>query len=261
MQIRHFLARRRLQPMYTALHEVLLAGLGVGVHGGFEYTGEQWVVRQLAADQSPSLTILDVGANVGEYSALILDTLGPRATVHAFEPSADAYSVLSSRLLGRPGVHLHPFGLGFEEAEVPLYTSQPASTWASVLPRRAEYTGVTFMPAGTVRLRRLDVVCRELNLCRIDLLKVDVEGYDLAVLQGAGELLESGAIRRVQFEFGEANIDSRTYLRDFWELLNPHYRLYRIVSNGLAPIERYNGNHELFRLSNYLAVLRSVRTR
>ena len=139
--------------------------------------------------------VFDVGANVGEYSALILDTLGPHTTVHAFEPSADAYSVLSSRLLGRSGVHLHPFGLGFEEAEVPLYTNQPASTWASVLPRRAEYTGVTFMPAGTVRLRRLDVVCRELNLCHIDLLKVDVEGYDLAVLQGAGELLESGAIK------------------------------------------------------------------
>src|SRR5438270_14075034 len=109
MQIRHFLAQRRLQPIYTALHEVLLAGLGVGVHGGFEYTGERWVVRQLAADQSPSLTILDVGANVGEYSALILDTLGPHTTVHAFEPSAHAYSILAARLLGRAAIHFRPF--------------------------------------------------------------------------------------------------------------------------------------------------------
>ena len=46
-------------------------------------------------------------------------------------------------------------------------------------------------------------------------MKIDVEGHELDVLKGFGELIKK--VRLIQFEFGGTNIDSKTYLRDFWE--------------------------------------------
>ena len=60
----------------------------------------------------------------------------------------------------------------------------------------------------------------------------------------------------IQFEFGGANVDSRTYFRDFFHLLKPDFRLYRIVRNGLQPIDHYYEGLEQFNTINYLAAKR-----
>jgi hypothetical protein len=116
--------------------------------------------------------------------------------------------------------------------------------------------GFATRPLESIALRRLDQICRELGIEYIDLLKLDVEGLELAVLRGAGELLTNGAIRNIQFEFGGCNIDSRTFFRDFWELLGPHYKIHRIVNDGLAAIERYDERLEQFLTTNFLAIWR-----
>jgi hypothetical protein len=88
-------------------------------------------------------------------------------------------------------------------------------------------------------------------------LKIDVEGHELNVLKGAAELLSSRRINFIQFEFGEADIDSRTYLRDFFDLLSDNYDFFRIVPHGLRPIGAYSSAHEVFATINYLAALRA----
>jgi hypothetical protein len=105
-----------------------------------------------------------------------------------------------------------------------------------------------------VELRTLDDFCAERGIGRIDLLKIDVEGHELRVLEGARGLLEADAIGFIQFEFNATNIDSRSFFRDFYELLSPRYRLSRIVRDGLYPIGAYSPRHELFvGPVNYLA--------
>jgi hypothetical protein len=103
-------------------------------------------------------------------------------------------------------------------------------------------------------MRTLDEYCRENNVATVDLLKLDVEGHELAVLNGGRELLDRGAIDFIQFEFGGCNIDSRTYFRDFHSLLAPRFHLYRILARGLWPIDRYDESLEAFGTTNYLAI-------
>ncbi len=69
-------------------------------------------------------------------------------------------------------------------------------------------------------------------------------------------MIEEKKIRFIQFEFGPCNIDSRTYFRDFYDLLNENYSLYRIAANGLRAITRYTTDCEVFATSNFLAELR-----
>jgi hypothetical protein len=111
--------------------------------------------------------------------------------------------------------------------------------------------------AEEVRLRTLDAFCKEQCLSRIDFLKLDVEGNELNVLRGATRMIEAGAIGMIQFEFGEAQIGSRTFFRDIYGFLSPHYTVHRILGMGLsAVLEAYDVILEVYRTTNYLAMLR-----
>ena len=113
-------------------------------------------------------------------------------------------------------------------------------------------------PSETISLDTLDNYCRNNQIGHIDLLKLDVEGHELAVLRGAKKILEDAGIDLLQFEFGGCNIDSRTYFRDFYTLLSPKFRICRVLTNGLWPIEAYSESLETFTTTNYLAVRDSV---
>jgi hypothetical protein len=67
-------------------------------------------------------------------------------------------------------------------------------------------------------------------------------------------MLESGAIRFIQFEISAACIDARVFFRDFWEALGQEYVLFRVLAHGLAPVPGYDETREVFkRATNYLA--------
>lgn len=105
-----------------------------------------------------------------------------------------------------------------------------------------------------VEVSTLDAAAADLGIGRIDLLKIDVEGHELAVLEGDRGLLDAAKVGAVQFEFGERNLASRTFLRAFFRLLGSGFRFFRVTPGGLRALE-YTPAAEVFVLeSNYLAV-------
>jgi hypothetical protein len=88
-------------------------------------------------------------------------------------------------------------------------------------------------------------------------MKIDVEGNELNVLRGSTRMIEAGAVGAIQFEFGEAQIGSRTFFKDIYQFLSPRYRIHRILGTGLSkPLEPYDVIFEVYRTTNYLAVMR-----
>jgi FkbM family methyltransferase len=88
---------------------------------------------------------------------------------------------------------------------------------------------------------------------RVDYLKLDVEGCELAVLRGFDAALRTGRIGAIQFEHGRASILSRCFLGDFFRLLEPlGYTIGRIRSTGIDPW-RYKLTDESFVTANYVA--------
>jgi hypothetical protein len=73
------------------------------------------------------------------------------------------------------------------------------------------------------------------------------------------ELLQENRIDIIQFEFGEMNIASRVFFKDFYDLLSGQYHLYRLLPNGLLPLEPYNARrHEIFIYQNIIAINRRM---
>jgi FkbM family methyltransferase len=145
------------------------------------------LVRMLCDWVTPGCTFLDVGANVGYYTVPV----GRRAAaaggrVHAFEPSppnADRVAGLVAANGLESTVTLHRFGLGEADAEagIAVGADDRGATGNAYL---------TADPGGTrVRVRVLDAVAAECGIDRCDLMKVDVEGYELGVFRGGRGLI------------------------------------------------------------------------
>lgn len=251
---RYVLGRSRLQPAFAFLHRVSLAGMNFGPALP-ESTGELRLLDDVASRSRPNPPIVfDVGAHIGAYSAAVLERL-PSARVLAFEPSEDAFRELERRIGARAQVF--NIGLSNENGSAVLYSDRALSPIASLFERELDHSAIAMSRQETVGLRKLDDFCQEHNIERIDLLKLDVEGNELKVLDGAEKLLSGGAIDVIQFEFGGCNIASRTYFQDFFSLLSDQYSLYRIVRDGLVLIDSYSEDHEIFVTINYAAIRRS----
>jgi hypothetical protein len=87
------------------------------------------------------------------------------------------------------------------------------------------------------------------------LVKIDTEGYEMAVLQGMASCLGRRAVRLVQFEYGGTWLDARESLANANRLLQQHgYGLYRLLPLGLALVRYDCRRHECFKYANFVAV-------
>jgi len=95
----------------------------------------------------------------------------------------------------------------------------------------------------------------------VDFMKMDIEGHEVFALRGAKRALAAGKIGALSFEFGCGNINSRTFLHDFWELLTgAGFELWRITPGGKEiQIDDYYEDLEYFRgATNYIANLKKL---
>ena len=139
---------------------------------------------------SPPRVIHDVGANVGTWTCLA-KAIFPQAVVEAFEPLEAQGAAFTLRTANLAGVRLHPLALGPREGSVTLQvTDFPDAT--SVLPLSEEGRrafGVSPSETREVRMATLDGLIAEGVVQPPDLIKLDVQGYEIEVLKGGDQAL------------------------------------------------------------------------
>lgn len=258
--IQKFTGKVKHQKFFEKLLHIALLGMNVGGGSSVESSGEVATlkyVRKRLADSKEPLTVFDVGANLGKYALLISKIFQNRKKeIYSFEPSRKTYAQLKDNCGKDEDIKMFNFGLSDKEGKVKLYLDEETSGMASVYKRRLDHFNLSVSIEEEIQLKTLDGFCSENNIKKIDLLKLDVEGNELKVLEGAKNMLKNKAIRFIQFEFGGCNIDSRTFFQDFYYLLKDKYRLYRIVKDGLKEIKEYKEYYELFITTNFLAELK-----
>lgn len=178
------MAWRRLSgPVKTTIH-----GRKVVVNAGYSYPAfsRRWptyndplveLVHQAHAAKGSPVTLVDVGAAVGDTVLLVLERCpGALEAVHCMEGDHEFFGYLERNLAGIPAVQTHRALLSDTEGEVAGLVRVHRGT--------ASAQGAERMPATS-----LDAVLRAAGRPGVDVLKVDTDGFDGKVLAGARQLL------------------------------------------------------------------------
>ena len=209
------------------------------------------VLAVLAAIASRSGTILDVGANVGRFSWYFKRHAPPGCLIYAFEPNPNAMVLLRSNLQGARNAHCLQLALGDRDGaafmEVPtdaMGNSVTALGWVA-----ATANGGAKPSAIGIDVRRLDSMVNEGLVRPVApvLMKIDVEGGEHGVLNGATDLLADYR-PVVYFECQRHHLE-RTGAKpeDVWECLSalgyvilaPRDGLYRVCPTAVDAVPNY----------------------
>lgn len=253
---RFLFARKCFYKLNKLIYLFGLSGLGILNHKSNQASGETTFLKSYFL-KHPGGVVVDVGANIGNYSSAVLD-LNPSATVYAFEPHPKTFIKLSENLNGD---HFYPINAAVGDAagEVSLYDyeDRDGSSHASLYKGVIENIHKSRPIEHKVRVIKLGDFLQEKGVKNISLLKIDTEGNELNVLKGVMEYINSGTIAAIHFEFNEMNVVSRTYFKDFFELLT-NYEFYRLLPDGMVGLGNYNPLLcEIFAYQNIVAILKT----
>ena len=243
---------------FQYLYAISLKGMGYLNYQDMVVSGEKYALSYIDHINNP--VIFDVGAaNNDDFVKLILAD-HPQAEIHAFEPNPASFAQLKMHRQNKR-VHLYQFGLGPRNTTLKLYDyeSESSTQHASLYKENISQIHHQKTIARTIAIRTLDRFVAQTKLAKeIDFLKIDTEGSELGVLQGASHLLKTNKIKLIQFEFNAMNVYSRVFLHDFISLLI-NYKLYKLLPDGLIPIEPYTPwLEEIFSFHNILAIRKDL---
>jgi FkbM family methyltransferase len=225
--------------------------LGIGNTSGNLGREVENCVELLNSRGTPLRGAIDVGANHGNWSRELLGiTQSDDLKVFAFEAGPSAFQFLERNLGEDKRVRLFNVGLSdqkFRGRLISDFAGSPlGSTYFRPSVRSEEFAcdeDVVFVP--------LDDFYAEVA-GNVNVMKIDVEGMEMLVLQGARHVLNE--IEVVQFEFGGIHVLSRTFFRDFYQFFTGlNFSVWRDSRNGLVRIEDYNYRYEVFSTTNYYA--------
>jgi FkbM family methyltransferase len=134
--------------------------------------------------------VIDIGANVGYFTTLFSDLVGPGGEVHAFEPLPSTFELLSGnirRLPAHKNVILNCFALGERDQRTTLFVPNEDHGQAALAQHRIGSWTTHQIRAVNVEMMRLDRYAERLT--KIDFVKCDVEGAELLVLRGGKSTL------------------------------------------------------------------------
>ena len=142
----------------------------------------------------PGAVVVDAGANIGIYSEFLSRCVGPTGVVHSFEPSPDNFKRLRAATRKLSNVRLSQAAVGERSGNSELYLSDKLN-----VDHRAYVADGDSRRTVPIEMVALDDYFKPGE--RVDLIKMDIQGYELHALRGANRVLEDNADIKLLVEF------------------------------------------------------------
>lgn len=213
--IERLLGRERMWKISRRLyhHARREGSLDIAVNG--EAMLQAMLARRSASEGRP-LTVVDVGANYGQWSLSLLDAVAraqaPRPTLLLFEPVPAIREALAAKLVDADAAwSIEHIALSDAPGSGTMLVQDVAAGTHHLAAADFSYGGVE-LPVV------IDTLDRVWKGGPIDIVKIDAEGFDPKVIAGMEGLLARGEVGVVQFEYGVLFVRSRSYLLDVFKL-------------------------------------------
>jgi len=189
----------------------------------------------------------DVGANVGDYTFNLRNSLKDNFEIHLFEPQPACIDRLKKRFSDER-IIMNETAVADHSGTTELHSDSAGSGLASIKNHLYPAHNIALDKATTVKLITLEEYIDARGIKKIDLLKVDVEGGEYDVLRGLGRHLS--LVKAIQFEYGSTYTGNT--LKQMYELLKD-FQIGKLMRD-YVDIRKYHPSMENFTYSNYVAL-------
>ena len=175
--------------------------------------------------------VVDVGTNIGIYSEFLSRYVGPTGVVHSFEPSPDNFNRLSAATRNLSNVRLTQAVVGERSGECKLYVSDKLN-----VDHRA-YKTDDLRRVVPIEMIALDDYFKAGQ--RVDLVKMDIQGYELHALRGAQRVVQENSDINLLLEFWPAGLEQAgvSWERLVEMLQGSGMTLHLVRTGGLIPFD------------------------
>jgi len=205
--------------------------------------GEHLLVRRIA----PCVRYaIDVGANIGDWTAALLRATKDLAQITCIEPDPLNAALLGSRFREQSVVRVLEAAVSDRAGDVTFVSGEGKNSGGGYVERGCTH-------AMVVRAVTLEAVVSDLGDPEVDLVKCDVEGEEMAVLTGAGQLFQRSRIGVMQVEYNVTWHRAGRSLRELFEFARDHrYHLLLATPLGFAYLPSYGLGIEDYRMRNII---------
>lgn len=211
--------------------------VGLSSHLLLDGYWEMWLTELLNTLIQPGMKVVDVGANLGYFSLLMADLVGPMGHVHAFEPNSDLARRMTQSLAINGFADIatvHEQALADVEADVLLVVPADEPKNAHLLPAEHPVAADQATESRLMRTRRLDSYD---ELIDADFIKIDADTSEWAIWRGMTGILQTGRPLTVVLEFARIRYADPGAFID--QLLADGFTLTEIsLEAGIRPITR-----------------------
>lgn len=189
--------------------------------------------RALRSVITPGMRTVDVGANIGLYTLYLAELVRSTGRVFAFEPEPDLYARLQENcaLNGAHHVRTFNFALGRQAGRSMLHRSS-LNSGDNRLGPRTDASSLVEVPVVSLD----EVLANE----HVDFIKIDVQGHELAVLQGMAHVCRSNPALRIYFEFSPPRPGvegDRAVVEYLWQ---EQFRIFHFQGDRWAPLRAWD---------------------
>jgi len=159
---------------------------------------EPETVHAFAALLAPGMTVMDVGANIGQFTLVAANRVGTTGRVHSFEPTPElvAHILRNLELNGLENVAVNPIAVSDEAGRATLHLVEPDNPGENSIVNPSPGARTLEVPTVT-----LDGYIAEHEVGRVDVIKIDIEGAEIPALRGAPGLLSGDESPVLVLEF------------------------------------------------------------
>ena len=242
------------QKFLFKMHQIISFSMGYGCVDLSNNSGELPVLKSIikkSINKDNMFRFIDVGANLGDfidYTILYSKKFNKKLFADAFEPNTFCFKILKNKYANSKNIRLNNYAVSDSMKEKVLYYDSDYSGSSSLVKSSSHQNDYKEMKIKTISL---DKYCNE----EIDLLKVDVEGFELNVFKSASNLISDGKIKNIIFEYGGQGVSSRVFFSDIYNFFTKNkYDLFRITPHGyLVKLNSWLPEYEFPKATNFLA--------
>ena len=253
--VRIFSSSLLFQKINNGLLDLVISARGYNNHRNFIESGEKFFLKKYLSNKPNSLCI-DVGASEGTYTHLLLKET--KSKVISFEPFPFSYKKMVKNLsYFSDRCKFVNKGVGAKCETKKIYYNEENSDHASFAPEIKKVDYVKNNKSLDVVITSLDDFCKLNNIFEIDLIKIDTEGFEKEVFDGAKETFSKLKPKFIQVEYNWHHLFRNTSLYFFSEKL-PNYNVYQLIYNNMRKIDPKHPYANLYMFSNFVFIRKDI---